>query len=92
MLTLTECLQANAIVERNGGEVFATPSSYGGKRDLRQLWSLILPLTFAPFRGSAVVFNIGSLGWSVSEDLTGMEKSVDESRLMYIIVAPGVDV
>jgi transposase InsO family protein len=44
VLTLAERPQANAIVERNGGEVMRHLRALVAQRDLRTLWSVMLPL------------------------------------------------
>lgn len=44
ILTLPERPQANAIVERNGGEVMRHLRAMVASRDLRNLWSVLLPL------------------------------------------------
>ena len=44
VLTLPERPQANAVVERNGGEVTRHLRVLVAARDLRQLWSVMLPL------------------------------------------------
>ena len=44
VLTLAERPQANAIVERNGGEVMRHLRALVAQRDLRSLWSVMLPL------------------------------------------------
>jgi hypothetical protein len=45
VLTLPERPQANAVVERNGGEVMRHLRALVAARDLRSIWSVILPLT-----------------------------------------------
>jgi hypothetical protein len=44
VLTLPERPQANAIVERNGGEVMRHLRMLVASKDLRSLWSVVLPL------------------------------------------------
>jgi hypothetical protein len=44
VLTLAERPQANAIVERNGGEVMRHLRALVAQRDLRTIWSVMLPL------------------------------------------------
>jgi hypothetical protein len=45
VLTLPERPQANAVVERNGGEVMRHLRALVAARDLRSIWSVVLPLT-----------------------------------------------
>jgi hypothetical protein len=45
VLTLAERPQANAIVERNGGEVTRHLRALVAQRDLRAIWSVMLPLS-----------------------------------------------
>jgi hypothetical protein len=45
VLTLAERPQANAIVERNGGEVVRHLRALVAQRDLRSIWSVMLPLS-----------------------------------------------
>jgi hypothetical protein len=45
VLTLPERPQANAIVERNGGEVMRHLRMLVASKDLRSLWSVVLPLS-----------------------------------------------
>jgi hypothetical protein len=45
VVTLAERPQANAIVERNGGEVMRHLRALVAQRDLRSIWSVMLPLS-----------------------------------------------
>ena len=45
VLTLAERPQANGVVERNGGEVMRHLRLLVAPKDLRRLWSVMLPLS-----------------------------------------------